>query len=389
MSAVPREALVERLLEHVAEFEQFLGSLSAADEELVRRNMRTAPPGAYYYPIYRSFLDHAQTRLLSDVAFRVLIVLRGTFGPAGIEQHYGLRNLLLQHLLYSGDEIENALAELEAMKFIRRNGFIIWIRDHLRGNPGYSAASPTQRLGVQRHIAGLPEDEPLVVAWRKDYPEWLEPVKLTPEHGKRRTTAPHTPSHTPVGRVSHGVADTTKNLELKTKNPLAKRLPAPEEQQGGGELDVWLSTAVTILAGAYRPRTVTPDVETHARELLAKGVTAEQLADAARAMLAEKGLDSAGLPMLVKEYPRWQRNAHAVDAGERWDLYSREGLTRNREHVDFDALLAGFAERGVWPSAEAARAELTAVKPWDIGRKGLPREGSVRLVAERLNAMAA
>lgn len=105
----------------IAELERFLESLSTEDAEVVRRNMRCAPPSGFYRPIYQSFLNHVRTRLLSDVAFRVLIVMRAEFHPAGLERRYGINDLLQQHLLYSADKIEDTLAELEAMEFIRRD----------------------------------------------------------------------------------------------------------------------------------------------------------------------------------------------------------------------------------------------------------------------------
>lgn len=360
----------ERVSEHLREVREFLASA------------RCNPPSGPFRPIYASFLKHPRTRLLSDAAMRVLVPLRVIIGPTGIEKHHGLHGLLAEYLpySYSDDTIEGALAELESMRFIRRDGPIVWIRDQLRDNPSMSVTNPAHLRTVQKHVATLPKDARLVIAWCNEYPEWLGPVQFAPGHGKHRTI-PEGLSDGP-SREPSDVPETTRP---ETTRPLTKRLPVPEEQQGGGELGNWLSPAVAILAVAFRPRSVTPEVEKHARELRAKGVTAERLAAAARALLAEKGLESAGLPMLLKEYPRWQRKVHEADAGERWELYKREGLTRVTG-VDFDTVLADLAQRGVWPSIEAARSELTSVKPWDIGRRGLRREDSVRLVAERLNA---
>src|SRR5262249_22527576 len=157
----------------------------------------------------------------------------------------------------------------------------------------------------------------------------------------------------------------------KTKSTLTRQRGIAEEhaeqESGGGELREWMASAIAVLQEHHRPRAVTPDVLALARSVHASGVTAEQLADAARAMMQEKSLDNAGLPWLLKELPRWRANARKVDAAERWALYSREGFTHHPIY-GFEEKLADLVQRGVWPSVEAARAELAAVKPWDIGR---------------------
>lgn len=85
---------------------------------------------------------------------------------------------------------------------------------------------------MQRYVATLPQDNALVVAWRNQHPEWLEPVVFGPDHGKHKEVAkeadrePHRESHRESGSQSHREPDSAES-----RKQIGKSVPLRTGQQ--------------------------------------------------------------------------------------------------------------------------------------------------------------
>ena len=155
----------------------------------------------------------------------------------------------------------------------------------------------------------------------------------------------------------------------------------------GHDDEEWLrpTRELWIAHGREWQRRVPPEL----LALRAAGVSAERLERAAGAMLKAPGLDHPGLSYLANHFARWDSAAraevHRAYAAQRWELYKQEGLTTlvsGPEH--WASTVARLVRDGHATSEEALRAELTAVRPWDIARTSQSAAWSVGEVLKRI-----
>jgi len=124
-----------------------------------------------YRPIFRVLLDDPDYQSLTPSARLTLVTVKLDLGAPGIGVIYG-EQLVVQTGL-TRDEIEGALTELEAARWIKRSGYVLWLKNGLRFEPSFSSRSAASRTHVQRTIAGLPAT-PLTAEFRAAYREWFD-----------------------------------------------------------------------------------------------------------------------------------------------------------------------------------------------------------------------
>ncbi|MBI3030247.1 MAG: hypothetical protein HYY64_12110 [Candidatus Rokubacteria bacterium] len=160
-----------------------------------------------YRGIFSALLDDPDFQSLSPKARHVFLTLRlcAQAGPACIFRFYAA--VLREQTGLETEEIEKALVELQAGRWILREGPVLWLRNALRHDPFVRLADPKHRKAVERWIAGLPKVG-LVVSFC-DYYQIERPFD--------------DPSET-LGRPSEEVSH--RNTE--------SRIPREEEAVGGG-----------------------------------------------------------------------------------------------------------------------------------------------------------
>jgi hypothetical protein len=110
-----------------------------------------------YRGIFSALVDDPDFQRLSARARHVFLTLRvcPQLGPAGIFRHYPA--VLAEQAGYDLDEIEKALSELAAGRWIIREGPILWLRNALRHDPSIRLSDAKHRKTVYRWISGLPK----------------------------------------------------------------------------------------------------------------------------------------------------------------------------------------------------------------------------------------
>jgi hypothetical protein len=109
-----------------------------------------------YAAIYTALVDDPDYHALTPAARLCFFNLKLILGPSGIDL---VRCFVQQMQQISGLEVEHltdALAELSEKGWLLRQGDVVWLRNGLKHNPNMTMANEKHRLGVLRHLQGLP-----------------------------------------------------------------------------------------------------------------------------------------------------------------------------------------------------------------------------------------
>jgi hypothetical protein len=169
-----------------------------------------------YSPIARVLVDGPDFQQLSSVARHCFLTLKIVFGPSGIEVHYrgALASELEHRTGWSEPECRQAIAELEAHDWIRIEGNVVWIVQHLRYHPHMKASNANHRQSIAAYLEGLPRLA-IVDAYRAHYREFFPDLAIP--SGTQSTAIPDG-----MGDGMGDTIDITKNEERKTKNEVRR-----------------------------------------------------------------------------------------------------------------------------------------------------------------------
>lgn len=94
---------------------------------------------------------------------------------AGIKVAYpaGLNELLVAQVGATAEEVEEALAVLNANGLMRRSGKVIWVVSQLADDPHLVPHNPKHRTMIQRYVSALPR-HPLVAQFIRAQRAWFE-----------------------------------------------------------------------------------------------------------------------------------------------------------------------------------------------------------------------
>lgn len=122
-------------------------------------------------------MDGPDYQDLPERARHLFLVLKLSFGPAGLEVHYpeALAHELAAKSGMPTEAVKAALDTLEAAGWIRRERNMIWIVGQLKHEPSLELTNGNHRKSIQRHVAGLPRLA-LVRAFIEKYAEWFEGI---------------------------------------------------------------------------------------------------------------------------------------------------------------------------------------------------------------------
>lgn len=129
-----------------------------------------------YRSIRRVLLDGQDFQRLPANARWVFVALKLNIGQTGIDVQYAdaLACQLAQQTGLSARAVQDALTELTAGDWIRREANVLWVVGHLTHDPHLSTDDPKHRKSVQRNVAGLPRLE-IVRDYILSAPDWFPP----------------------------------------------------------------------------------------------------------------------------------------------------------------------------------------------------------------------
>jgi len=114
------------------------------------------PDRGSYRSLYTCIQDDPEFQTLSSDARLVFYTLK--FSPLG-----NVAGIFVYHteagVTHSGlprSRFEAALKRLQEGRWVVRQGPIVWIRNGLRFEPGYSMADPNKKRGIEKLLSGLP-----------------------------------------------------------------------------------------------------------------------------------------------------------------------------------------------------------------------------------------
>lgn len=198
-----------------------------------------------YRGITRVLLDGRDFQRLPERANHLFLILKINFGPAGIDVWYP-EELVTRLTRQSGvpaEGVREALAVLEREEWIKREENVVWIVRQLEFDPHSRRSNQNHRLGVQRHIAGLPHLE-LVREFCRAYSEWFPSADPIPE-GMRWALEP---SPRPRKRYPKGIGMVSEShpdgISITSPNPRAN----PSPNISGAEAPAnWVESARVVL----------------------------------------------------------------------------------------------------------------------------------------------
>jgi hypothetical protein len=121
-----------------------------------------------YSAIHTALVDAPDFQALSPDARLAFYTLKMILGPSGIEVVRCFVAQMGQLTGLSEDRLRPALDELVRGNWLAQQGDIVWLRNGLRFNPGCNLANDKHRVGVVRHLEGLPRLQ-IVNAFCKHY----------------------------------------------------------------------------------------------------------------------------------------------------------------------------------------------------------------------------
>lgn len=155
-----------------------------------------------YRAIRRVLLDGKDFRKLPERARFVFLALKLNIGPSGIDtfEPEALVYTLAAQTGGKPDQIRVALDVLEHQGWVKREDNVVWIVGQLEHDPHVKQSDPKHRLGVQRHVSGLPRLA-IVREYIEGHLEWFEgieaPTKGLPDPDDRPSMALARPSEGP------------------------------------------------------------------------------------------------------------------------------------------------------------------------------------------------
>lgn len=150
-----------------------------------------------YRAIVRALIDGPDFQRLSERANHLFLLLKINFGPYGIEVWYPgeLELRLARQGNMTQENVASGLSELAEKGWIQREENVVWIVGHLEHDPNQHVKNENHRIGLVRHIAGLPRLQIIRtfvqanIAWFQDdltRSETLSWAFCTPRKGIRR-----------------------------------------------------------------------------------------------------------------------------------------------------------------------------------------------------------
>lgn len=214
-----------------------------------------------YTAIHTALVDDEGFQALGADARLCFYTLKLILGPSGIEVVRMFVPQMAQLTGLSDGPLRFALDELTHKRWLRQQGDVVWLRNGLRFNPNMNLSNDNHRLGVERHLRGLPSSA-IVNAFAQHYGypeiatgkgcEWDAIPYTNQVHGTRDTV---------VGKGSEakasGGAPTVDNPEFPTVKewlahwmPILRELNYECDQHDG-----------SILKALYKKKLRPPDIE--------------------------------------------------------------------------------------------------------------------------------
>jgi hypothetical protein len=210
-----------------------------------------------YRSITTALINGPDYQRLTANARLVLLTMKISFGPAGIELKYPsvLHEELRHQTGLVTKSLAAALAELERERWIQRSSNVVWITEQLRYEPQLHSNNPKHVAGVRQHVLGLPRI-PIVEKFRRHYAEYF-PVQaiegLSIANGKATDTL-SSDAVMPIDSQSiqrEGERDRERDGEGKPSRPRARkpREPKPEPTWVQVLYDVWIDKVGAVTHG--------------------------------------------------------------------------------------------------------------------------------------------
>lgn len=214
-----------------------------------------------YTAIHTALVDDEGFQKLTADARLCFFTLKLILGPSGIEV---VRMFVPQMTQLTGLEdarLRLALDELTRENWLRQQGDVVWLRNGLRFNPNMNLNNDNHKLGVERHLRGLPSLA-IVNAFCEQYgyPEiaigrgsgWDAPPYTNQVHGTRNTVEVKGSEAKASGgtpRVDNPEFPTVKEW-LAYWMPILRELNYECDQHDG-----------SILKALYKKKLKPPDIE--------------------------------------------------------------------------------------------------------------------------------
>lgn len=131
-------------------------------------------PGTEYRAMPRNLPDREPFASLSPNGKLLLLILRLSLGPAGIEIIPPRRFAATfeERTGLAPAAFKRAVAELREAKCLEIEGSVVWCIGQLAEDPLFHSENLTQRTKIRRDIAMLP-DQPIRQHFKAAYPEWF------------------------------------------------------------------------------------------------------------------------------------------------------------------------------------------------------------------------
>lgn len=128
-----------------------------------------------YRSVFSALPDDPDFQRLSPHARLTLYTARlcRDAGPSAIFRYYP--SVLMAQTGLTAKQLDAALQELAAGRWVAYDEAVLWVRNGLRYDPNTSLADPKHRKGVERHLAELPKS-PIVLTFC-DYYEIARPFE--------------------------------------------------------------------------------------------------------------------------------------------------------------------------------------------------------------------
>ncbi|HJQ53470.1 MAG TPA: hypothetical protein VJ825_06470 [Gemmatimonadaceae bacterium] len=136
-----------------------------------------------YVTILRALFRGPDFQQLKPSARWTFIVLKANIGGmAGIDHVYPaeLDAILQAETGHSAERVAEDLAALNGT-WIRREGTVVWVVDHLTYDPHAHVGDAKKRKSVQHHVSGLPR-LPIVRAFIHHHPDWFPADECRKSH---------------------------------------------------------------------------------------------------------------------------------------------------------------------------------------------------------------
>jgi hypothetical protein len=214
------------------------------------------------------------------------------------------------------------LAALERDGWIRREGSVVWVIDHLTFDPFAHVQDPMKRRGVQQHVAGLPR-LPIVRAFIERHPAWFPGDECAGSH--LAWALEQESSRSPTGVLEVSSSNTNTNTNTNSVEQTASRVRRVPRA---------LSAEVLQLLGEYPKRSGSDpksDAASQIEARLKEGVPFDLLLDRTRAFSKWAEATGAANTPMVMQARRFYGQKREFETGN-WTIPAAKGPSRSAEN---------------------------------------------------------